>query len=326
MKHNFSLEGYGYRLRPIKLSDAQLIIDIRLEDAERNKYIHTITRDVSLQEEWLRRYFEREGDYYFVIENRITKETEGLIAFYNEDDGKAEWGRWVIRKGSLAAIESVYLMYKIAFEKVGLKELYCRTITNNEEVVSFHTSIGEKFRTIHTNLFEVNGTYYDAVEQYSDREHFEELIAPKLEKKSAMIYNRNLKRAIGSFEFHHLGIATKGIEKELPIYTMLGYEKIGRTFEDIEQGIRGIFLEAKGQPLIELLENLEGSTTLDQHLEKNNKIYHTAYYVKDIERAVEIFKDNRAKIIFPYKESVYFKKRICFMMLSNMAMIELLEE
>lgn len=325
MKHRFMLEGYGYRLRPVRLSDAQFIIDVRLEDMQRNRFIHTISADVGQQEAWLQAYFERDGDYYFVIENRLTGLPEGLIAFYHADSGAAEWGRWVIKKGSLAAAESVYLLYRIAFEQAGLQELYCRTVTENTAVVSLHNSIGELTRFVHRNFFELNGVLYDAVEQYSDRTRFYETIAPELEKKSQAIYQRNLKRIHSSFSFHHIGIASKALEKDLPAYALFGYEKEGGFFEDPMQGIRGIFLTAKDQPRIELLENLDGSHTLDIPLAQNQKMYHAAYYVDDIEKAIQVLSLNRAKMISPLKESVYFGKRICFMMLPNMMMIELLE-
>ena len=42
MQHNIKQKGYAYSLRPITLDDAQFIIDIRLEDEDRNKFIHKI--------------------------------------------------------------------------------------------------------------------------------------------------------------------------------------------------------------------------------------------------------------------------------------------
>ena len=325
MKHNFKLDGYCYRLRPIRKSDAQFVIDVRLEDAERNAYIHPISPDVSVQEVWLERYYEREGDFYFVVENRITGEAEGVIAFYDVAGGKAEWGRWVLKKGSLAAAESVYLIYRIAFEQAGLEELCCRTLAANKAVVDFHTSIGERTRKILKDHAELDGKYYDAVEQYADNEIFYKDIAPTLERQAQMVLKRQCKKSFGGFTFHHVGVATKSIEKELPLYTLLGYEMESDFFEDPLQGIRGRFLTADGHPRLELLENLPDSHTLDPQLEANQKLYHTAYYVGDIEKAVEVFTRNRAKVISPLKESVYFGKRICFLLLPTMAMIELLE-
>ena len=66
-------------------------------------------------------------------------------------------------------------------------------------------------------------------------------------------------------------VATSGIEKELPNYTLLGYTKDGDFFEDFQQGIRGLFLCAEGQPRLELLENLPDCNTLDIPLSKGNK-------------------------------------------------------
>lgn len=326
MKHKCTLDGYCYRLRPVKLSDAEFIVKTRLEDAERNIYIHKISPDVSLQEEWIRNYLERDGDYYFIVENRFINESEGLIAFYNVEGNKAEWGRWVIKKGSFAAAESVKLLYKIAFEQVGLDELYCDTIEDNKAVVSFHTSIGEKTREVIKDGVELNGTYYNAVIQYSDRKNFYEVVEPRLDNNAYMIYKRMLKQRVGTLDFEHIGVAVKNIEKEMKNYLLLGYRQVSDIFEDNTQGIRGVFLAREGHPKLELLENLEGRDTVTKQLESGNKMYHRAYLTKNIEAAVELFKANKAKVISPMVMSTFYKTRICFMILPNMEMIELVEE
>lgn len=172
MKHEYELEGYAYRLRPVQLTDAQFIVETRLEDAKRNKYINKISSDVKLQEAWLERYFEREGDYYFIVENIFTNQREGLIGIYDVEGKKAEWGRWVIRKGSLAAIESMDLIYRIAFEKIGLDELFCRTLVENKKVVSLHNSSGEHYRCTLNGYVELEGKQYDVVEHYANKAFF----------------------------------------------------------------------------------------------------------------------------------------------------------
>lgn len=326
MKHRYSMDGWCYRLRPVRISDAQFIIDVRLEDLQRNRFIHRISDNIEQQKQWLEQYFQREGDYYFVVENRFTAVPEGLIAFYNVIDGSAEWGRWVLKKGSLAAVESVYLLYRIAFEQAGLQELYCCTVAENTSVVSFHTSIGEKTREIRKNAFEIDGKRYDAVVQYADRAHFYEKIAPVLEKQGQIIAGRIRKRIGLGMEFHHIGIATQGIEKELPLYTLMEYKPESNIFEDPAQGVRGLFLAAEGQPRLELLENLPGSTTLDIPLKNGQKMYHTAYFVRDIEMALQVLKNQRGRILSPLKDSVFFGTRICFVMLPNMSLIELIEK
>ena len=325
MRHSYKMDGLSYKLRPVKLEDAQTILDIRLEDAERNQYVHPVKNDVELERKWLLSYFEQQGDYFFAVVNKFTDETEGFIAIYNENHKRAEWGRWTIKKGSLAATESVYLLYEIAFNMIGLKELYCRTIADNANVVEFHKSEGLRFVALNKDFFELNGKKYDAIEQALTAEEFEENIKSNLYDKSFMLFKRSMKLYLGGMDFHHIGLACTNIEKEKKIFQMLGYSFEPKVFEDKNQGIRGIFGNAKTQPCIELLENLKDSETLTPWLEKGIKMYHFGYLVNNIEKACFYMDKIKAKIISPLKDSSYFGKRICFYMLPNMLMIELIE-
>lgn len=326
MKHNYRIEGVGFRLRPVSLQDAQFIVDVRLEDSERNQYIHKISSDIVDQQAWLTRYFERDGDFYFVVENKITGEPEGLIGIYDIDNGKAEWGRWVVKKGSLATVESLDLLFKVAFNELQLDELYCRTIRDNERVVSLHDSLPQLKRGVLTGFIELNGQKYDVIEHYTTPEHYINVLREELEKKALFIFQRNLRALIGGLDFHHIGVATNSIESELGAYRLLGYAREGHSFEDPEQGIRGQFITAPGQPRLELLENLTGSTTLDVWLKDRIKMYHFAYKTANIEQAVELLNRNRVRTVSPLKKSVYFEKRICFLLLSPGFLLELIEE
>jgi len=323
MKHRIIQEGLCYRLRPITVIDAEKVVELRTLD--QNIYVHPISTDPVEQVEWIKSYEHREGDYYFAIENRLTSEVEGLIGIYNMEKGQGEWGRWVIRPGSLAAVESVELLYRIAFERLSLTKLYCRTIINNTNVVSFHDSIGELRGDILRGYCEINGKLYDAVEHYSNKEHFQLHIQHSLNEKAFKIFTRMLKRLLGRFEFHHVGAAVRDIQKELTNFRILGYKCESQLFEDPLQGIKGLFIISNGQPRIELLANMENHHTLDQYIEKGTKFYHFAYLVLDFDMAMAVFKNMRAKVISEPKISVYFKERISFIMLPNMLLIELIE-
>ena len=326
MQHNIAERGFAYSIRPITLDDAQFIVDVRLEDEERNKFVHKISPDVNLQINWLNKYFVTPDDYYFVIENNLTGEKEGLISIYNIENNIAEWGRWVVKKGSMAALESVDLVYKVAFEKLGLDEVYTKTIENNVSVVNFHTSINAKLRQVLVDEVELENVKYNVVEQFVNKEHYFSNVKNLLEEKALKIFQRNLKIALGGFEFHHIGVATKDIEKEFKSYAMLGYSKEDYFSGDINQGVKGLFIIANNQPRLELLQNLENSSTLNYWLKQGVKMYHFGYLVKDIEKVYEVFTTKlRAKVVSPMKESQYFGKRICFLVLNNMFMIELIE-
>lgn len=165
MRHEIVIEGFAYQLRPICDSDAEFVIKLR-SDPELNRFLHSTPANLEIQLDWLSQYYMRPGDWYFVLENRSDGTAEGLVSLYDLDaeQGRAEWGRWILRKGSIAAIESAWLIYRCAFEELCLREVYCRTVAENESVVSFHDSCGVTDRYLLRNHFNLNGFLLDAVE------------------------------------------------------------------------------------------------------------------------------------------------------------------
>jgi RimJ/RimL family protein N-acetyltransferase len=177
------MDGHAYRLRPVEAEDAAFILDLRA-DRERSRYLHRVSNDLAAQRRWLKDYFERPGDYYFLIENRETGQREGTAGIYNLDRIFAEWGRWIVRAGSLAALESACLIYRVGFEVLGLESIYCRTIVENTAAVGFHRSFGlERTRTL-LRYFELDGRFLDAVEMRLTRSQWETK-REKIEGKAA---------------------------------------------------------------------------------------------------------------------------------------------
>ncbi len=126
-------------------------------------------------------------------------------------------------------------------------------------------------------------------------------------------------------KFHHIGVATKNIEREFATYEKLGYKRDGDVFCDEIQKIRGLFITAPGHPCLELLENVSDDGPLTTVLDKGIKYYHTAYQVENIDAALEwAVEDLNAIIICPITEATYFEK-ICFLMLRNRAIIEFVQ-
>ncbi len=157
----------------------------------------------------------------------------------------------------MASVESVYLILKVAFEKLGLNEAYSRTMEKNISVVAFHDSIGQKLRGIWKTTYSLNGENCNAVEHYINKEYFFDTVDSLLQMKSLQVFKRNMEAQIGEkLIFHHIGIATVEIKKELPVFYMIGYKLCSEIFKDEIQGIKGCFLETKNGPRIELLENL----------------------------------------------------------------------
>lgn len=165
MRHDLTVEGTAFRIRPIAEADAPAIINLR-SDPLKNRFIHSISPKIEDQLAWLDRYFSRTGDYYFAVETRAGAHFEGTIALYDVADGKGEWGRWVLRPGSPAAPESALLIYRAAFERLGLDEVYCRTVALNESVLSFHDRCGLSRRGLLRNAVQLADGLVDVVEHY----------------------------------------------------------------------------------------------------------------------------------------------------------------
>jgi RimJ/RimL family protein N-acetyltransferase len=149
MRHNLIIDGPAFRLRPACLEDAGFIAQLRA-DPERSRYLHPARPGLDPEErskaqaQWLETYFERADDYYFIVENRTTGEPEGTAGIYNVDAlaRDAEWGRWVLQRRSLGAVESACLIYRAGFHSLNLDSLYCRTICENSAAIAFHDSFG----------------------------------------------------------------------------------------------------------------------------------------------------------------------------------------
>jgi methylmalonyl-CoA/ethylmalonyl-CoA epimerase len=127
------------------------------------------------------------------------------------------------------------------------------------------------------------------------------------------------------WKFHHLGIATRKLSKEVDGWVAMGYKVEGDQFVDPIQGVTGIFLVGAG-PRLEILESLPGRNVLDDWLERGVRIYHQAFEVKDIKSTIESTLNIGAKIIVRPMASIAFGGRlIAFVMFPTMHLIEFIE-
>jgi RimJ/RimL family protein N-acetyltransferase len=195
MRHDLRLAGHAYGLRPVELDDAEFIVALRTRDPQRVRYLHPIPPDTEQQRRWLRSYFERQNDYYFVVENRDSRDRHGLVGIYNIDPGvqTGEWGRWILQPGSFAAVETALLVYQVAFEYIQLRSVYCITVADNLSVVSFHDSCGLPRAAFLPGHFELTGVTYDGVKHVCMRENWP-IVRSRLEVQAQRIARR-LKRA-----------------------------------------------------------------------------------------------------------------------------------
>lgn len=142
MRHSLTAEGYGLRLRPVRIGDAAFIVWLRNLDYVKGRVGDSAT-DVAEQEKWLNCYFEREGDYYFIAEtlNEIPLGTYGI---YDLDETSAEIGRLVIRPEVPAGAAATLLLTDLFYSQMGITQLRGRVVEHNHRAHSFFRKLGFK--------------------------------------------------------------------------------------------------------------------------------------------------------------------------------------
>jgi len=161
MRHNIQKEGFGVRLRPVELGDAEFIVWLRnLEHAKGR--VGDSAATAAAQEAWLKTYFEREGDYYFIIET-LNRKPVGAYGIYDIRGASAESGRWVIRPEVPAAIPSALVAFDIAFNNLKLEELRVKTVSTNQNVLSLNRKLGFKEIRVEKNAQTIGGKPVDQI-------------------------------------------------------------------------------------------------------------------------------------------------------------------
>ena len=180
-----TLEGPAFRLRPVCLEDAPFIVELRA-DPDRRTWTPVLCHGRGVAGTMDSRSPLPKRACYSCQEIRTTGAREGTAGIYaiNPMRHDAEWGRWILRRGSLAALESACLVYRLGFETLGLESIYCRTISENTSALAFHDSFGvERMRRL-PRYFDRDGRHLDAVEGRLTRARWTAL-REGVEKKAA---------------------------------------------------------------------------------------------------------------------------------------------
>jgi len=161
MEHSVTTEGFGVRLRPVRMDDAAFIVWLRNLGHAVGRVGDSAT-DAASQEAWLKKYFAREGDYYFIIET-AGGVAVGAYGIYDVRGTSAESGRWIIRPEVPAAIPSAMLAFETAFDKLRMTELRVSTVSTNQLVLSLNKKFGFKQTGITPASQMINGKPADLV-------------------------------------------------------------------------------------------------------------------------------------------------------------------
>lgn len=131
MRHALIVKGNGVGLRPVRLDDAPFIVWLRNLDYVKGR-VGDSAADVAVQERWLKSYFEKEGDYYFIVET-INEIPLGTLAIYDVKGSSAEVGRIVIRPGVSASAPALVLIFDLAYGQLGITQVRATSVAGNHK-------------------------------------------------------------------------------------------------------------------------------------------------------------------------------------------------
>jgi methylmalonyl-CoA/ethylmalonyl-CoA epimerase len=132
---------------------------------------------------------------------------------------------------------------------------------------------------------------------------------------------------ISDLKFHHLGIATKSIEKCVALYRKLGYT-FSETKDEPTQNVRVAFLSKEGSPVLELVESKIADSPISRIVQQSGTTpYHTCYEVEDILVSIDELEDLNFRPLFePIKTEAMEDGLFCYLFSVDIGLIELYQK
>ncbi|MFG6461633.1 GNAT family N-acetyltransferase [Roseateles sp. DXS20W] len=143
--NKFDLQLKSIRMRLVETSDAEFILQLRLNE-NLNTYLSPVSPNIQQQIEWLESYKKEEAvgkQFYFIIE-RADGIRCGTVRIYDLKGNSFSWGSWILNenKTRLAAIESALLVYKFGFNALECNQSHFEVMKGNQSVSRFHERMG----------------------------------------------------------------------------------------------------------------------------------------------------------------------------------------
>ena len=167
---NIQLKSKNVNLRLVEESDAQFILELRLNDSL-NRYLSTVDDNLSKQIKWINNYKKRETqkeEFYFIIENK-KNELIGSVRLYDFLENSFSWGSWILnnKKSPTSAIESALLVYQFGFNDLSFQKSHFEVMKKNKNVISFHEKWGAQRTGENTDyiFFEITNKAVEKIRQ-----------------------------------------------------------------------------------------------------------------------------------------------------------------
>jgi len=128
----------------------------------------------------------------------------------------------------------------------------------------------------------------------------------------------------------HIGIVVKDLEGAKKYYQEhYNFKAISSVIDEPVQKVKIVFIEVSpsGFPTIELIQPVSEGSAVYNFLQKNGGgLHHLSYEVKDLDKAIEHFKNKRALMVGKvYSGAGHNGRRVVWFYTSSRELIELIE-
>lgn len=138
------IDGRYVTLREVGLSDAAFILRLRTSEVAQ-RLLHRTEGGLARQEEFLRAYFDRNDQWYFIVEDKAGEPIGTIGASDPEGDGLC-LGWWLMSENAnaLQSRESAMLMRDYAFLTIGCGRIWWYTRVQNQTMREFARLCGDR--------------------------------------------------------------------------------------------------------------------------------------------------------------------------------------
>lgn len=144
------LIGDKIYLRLAEESDSEFILTLR-QNKELNKFISPTNINIIQQQEWIKKYKEREKEgkeYYFIVINKKKEEPCGTVRIYNIDklNRTATWGSFILdsNRPDGASKETIKFSLDFAFQNLKLNKIFLDVRKENGKAIHIYEKFGFK--------------------------------------------------------------------------------------------------------------------------------------------------------------------------------------
>ena len=144
MKFEGIIEGKYVTLRSVEVRDAQSTLNMRLDPKNSSMFFHKVENNVEKQEAWIKKQQEKEGDWFFIAEDK-KENPVGTVGMIDVVGDSGFSSRLIGVGNAFQSFEIQMLILDWGFEYLKLKQIRGDVDENNDSALKFAKYFGWKF-------------------------------------------------------------------------------------------------------------------------------------------------------------------------------------